>query len=170
MSTRVENYLWLTSVGDNNTSGHKIQNNIKVKYSKNRRCGSLCPWVGHLVQTQKKLVVCNYWSAKWDNGGCTVPVRHPHDHTVYAWGARLVDDGFESRDQHLAALQTKTFLRRPLPGQEVLEPGQENKSQFVGGSSSLKQRLFGKPLRGFGDWDGFQRIYSVSLQRAEVVY
>lgn len=54
-------------------------------------------------------------------------MRHPHDHTVYARGAGLVDDGFESRDQHLAALQTKTFLRRPLPGQEVLEPGQENK-------------------------------------------
>lgn len=94
-------------------------------------------------------------------------MRHPHDHTVYAGGARLVDDGFESRDQHLAALQTKTFLRRPLPGQEVLESGRENKSQFVGGSSSLKQRLFGETTARV--WR-LRRFSEDLLQLAEVVY
>lgn len=79
----------------------------------------------------------NYeWSAMWQNRGCTVPVRHPHDHTVYARGARLVDDGFEGRDQHLAALQTKTLLRRPLPGQEVLKPGRQNTCGYMAWWSS----------------------------------
>lgn len=59
-------------------------------------------------------------------------MRHPHDHTVYAGSARLVDDGFESRDEHLTALQTKTLLRRPLSGQEILKPGQKNNRQVIG--------------------------------------
>lgn len=50
-------------------------------------------------------------------------MRHPHDHAVNAGSARLVDDGFKGGDEHFAALQTKTFLRRPLSGQEVLKPG-----------------------------------------------
>lgn len=51
-----------------------------------------------------------------------VPVRHPHDHVVHAVLTRLVNDGLEGRDQHLATFQTKALLRRPLPLQELLKP------------------------------------------------
>lgn len=60
--------------------------------------------------------------AWWENGEYPVPMRHPHDHTVYACSTWCVDDGFKSRDEYFTALQTKTFLWRPLSGQEVLKP------------------------------------------------
>lgn len=58
-------------------------------------------------------------------------MRHPHDHAVNAGSARLVDDGFKGGDEHFAALQTKTFLRRPLSGQEVLKPGHKKKLSVI---------------------------------------
>lgn len=49
-------------------------------------------------------------------------MRHPHDHAVYAGGAGAVNNGLKCRDEDFAAFQSKAFLRRPLPGQEVLKP------------------------------------------------
>lgn len=66
----------------------------------------------------------------WGNVEYTVPMRHPHDHTVDACSARLVNNGFKGRDENFTALQTKTFLWGPLSGQEVLKPG-HNKAQFT---------------------------------------
>ena len=40
-----------------------------------------------------------------------VPMRHAHDDAVDACGARLVDDGLESRDENLTALQAEALLR-----------------------------------------------------------
>lgn len=52
-------------------------------------------------------------------------MRHSHDHAVNACSAGLVNDGFKGRDEHFTALQAKTFLRWPLPSQEVLKPAQK---------------------------------------------
>ena len=51
------------------------------------------------------------------------PVGHAHDDAVHAPPAGHVDQGLQSGDQRLAALQAEALLRRPLPLQELLEPG-----------------------------------------------
>lgn len=53
---------------------------------------------------------------------CVLPVRHSHDDIIHSTLRRLVDDCFQSRDQRLTSLQTKTFLRRPLLLKELLKP------------------------------------------------
>ena len=51
-----------------------------------------------------------------------LPVRHAHDDVLHAVLWRLIDHGFQSRDQRLAALQAEAFLCRPLLLQELLKP------------------------------------------------
>lgn len=51
-----------------------------------------------------------------------LPVRHAHDDVIYSALRRLVNDGFQGRNQRLASLQTKALLCRPLLLQELLEP------------------------------------------------
>ena len=53
---------------------------------------------------------------------CVLPVRHAHDDVLHTLLRGFIDDGLQSRDQRLAALQTKTFLCRPLLLQELLKP------------------------------------------------
>ena len=55
-----------------------------------------------------------------------VPVRHAHDDVLHTVGAGLVDDGFQGGYQGLAALQTKTLLRGPLPLEKLLEPATQS--------------------------------------------
>lgn len=51
-----------------------------------------------------------------------LPVRHPHDHTLHATLTGDIDDGLEGGDEHFTALQTESFLWRPLPLEELLKP------------------------------------------------
>lgn len=53
---------------------------------------------------------------------CVLPVRHAHDDVIHSAPRWFIDDGFQSRDQRLTSLQTKTFLCRPLLLEELLKP------------------------------------------------
>lgn len=78
----------------------------------------------------QELAVCIDWTERWENVVYTVPMRHPHDHTVNACSARRVNNGFKSRDEHFTALQTKTLFWWPLSGQEVLKPRHKKSSVY----------------------------------------
>ena len=77
------------------------------------------------------------------------PVGHAHDDAVHAPPAGHVDQGLQSGDQRLAALQAEALLRRPLPLQELLEPGgpQGDRASSVGAFRGLlRGGLQGPPL------------------------
>ena len=51
----------------------------------------------------------------------TASMRHSHDDRLDAEFARFVNNRLHSGDEHFAALQTETLLRRPFAGEESFE-------------------------------------------------